>query len=200
MSRHSTSPDGFIPPHGGYEGLASYQKALIVFDATRYFCRRFLARGDRTWDQMVQAARSGKQNIVEGSKVSGASKKLELNLTSVARASLEELLEDYRDFMRGRGIAEWGHAHPCTRRMRELNRQPNAGYETFRRAIEHPDAAVCVNAIAGLVKLTNYLLDRQIRSIEKAFLENGGLSEAMTRARLARRARGERRDGRDESS
>lgn len=128
MPQDRTSQDGFIPPHGGYEHLASYRKALIVFDATRYFCQRFLVKTDRTWDQMVQAARSGKQNIVEGSQVPGTSKKLELNLTNVARASLEELLEDYRDFMRDRGIAEWGSDHVCTKRMRELNRQPDANY------------------------------------------------------------------------
>lgn len=184
-----STPNSFLPPHGGYERLASYRKALIVFEATRYFCSRFISRRDRTYDQMVQAARSGKQNIVEGSRISGTSKKLELNLTNVARASLEELLEDYRDFMRGRGIAEWDLHHPCTKRMRELNKDPDANYETFRNAIEHENPEVCVNAIAGLVKLTNYLLDRQIRGLEKAFLESGGLSEAMTRARMARRNR-----------
>jgi four helix bundle suffix protein len=142
---------------------------------------------------MVQAARSGKQNIVEGSCISGTSRKLELNLTNVARASLEELLEDNRDFMRIRGIAEWDRGHTGTRRMQQLNRSPGANYETFRPAIEHEDPAVCANAIAGLVKLTSYLLDRQIRSLEKAFIENGGLSEAMTRARLTHRKRSDRR-------
>jgi hypothetical protein len=93
-------PDaGFIPPHGGYQKLLSFQKAQIVFDATVYFCQRFLDKRDRTYDQMIQAARSGKQNIVEGSQVSGTSKELELKLTGVARASFEELLTDYRDFL-----------------------------------------------------------------------------------------------------
>ncbi len=109
-----------------------------MFDATVYFCRRFLDRKDRTYDQMVQAARSGKQNIVEGSRASGTSKEMELKLTNVARASLEELLEDYRDFLRGRGLVEWSPDHPCARRLRRLNRIPGAGYETFRRGIEHP--------------------------------------------------------------
>ena len=189
MTAQNDNPDGFLPPHGGYQQLASYQKSLVVFEATRYFCGRFVSKRDRTYDQMIQAARSGKQNIVEGSRISGTTKKLELNLTNVARASLEELLEDYRDFMRGRGIAEWEPDHPCTKRMRELNRIPDADYETFRKAIEHDDPAVCANAIAGLVKLTNYLLDRQIQALEKAFLKSGGLSEAMTRARLAHRKR-----------
>lgn len=185
-----SNPQGFIPPHGGYEALHSYQKALIVYDATLSFCRRFISPKDRTFDQMVQAARSGKQNIVEGSQVSGTSKELELKLTNVARASQQELLEDYRDFLRNRGLAEWTLDHPYTRRLRQLNRTPGANYETFRKGIEHPDPAICANVIIGLIKVTCYLLDQQIRGLEKAFVEQGGLREAMTRARLARRAKG----------
>jgi four helix bundle suffix protein len=187
-SVHS-SPEGFIPPHGGYQDLLSYQKAQIVYDATVYFCARFLDKKDRTYDQMVQAARSGKQNIVEGSQISGTSKELELKLTNVARASLEELLDDYRDFLRTRGLAEWTHNHPYTQRLRRLNRTPGANYDTFRKRIEHPDPVVCANVILGLVKVTSYLLDRQLKSLEKAFVEQGGLREAMTRARLTHRAK-----------
>jgi four helix bundle protein len=102
-----TSSDKFIPPHGGYQDLLSYQKALIVYDATLYFCNRFFTKFDRTREQMTQAARSGKQNILEGSEASGTSKETEIKLTNTARASLKELLEDYRDFMRNRGIEEW---------------------------------------------------------------------------------------------
>lgn len=182
-------PAGFIPAHGGYHELLSYQKAVIVFDATRYFCDRFLSRKDRTYDQMVQAARSGKQNIVEGSQVSGTSKEMEIKLTSVARASLEALLEDYRDFLRGRSIEEWPATHRYARRMGQLNRTAGADYSTFRKAIEHEDPAICANAIIGLVKLTCYLLDRQLVALERAFLESGGLREAMTRARLTTRNR-----------
>mgnify|MGYP005852236895 CR=1 FL=1 len=94
--------DGFIPPHGGYANLLSYQKAEIVYDATLHFCGRFINKRDRTHDQMIQAARSGKQNIIEASQASGTSKEMELKLTNVARASLEELLADYRDFLRAR--------------------------------------------------------------------------------------------------
>lgn len=93
---------GFIPPHGGYQDLLSYQKALIVYDARVYFCNRFFNKFDRTCEQMIQAARSGKQNILEGSEVSGTSKGSEIKLTNTARASLQELLEDYRDFIRTR--------------------------------------------------------------------------------------------------
>jgi four helix bundle suffix protein len=185
--------DGFIPPHGGYQKLLSYQKAQIVFDATVYFCKRFLDKRDRTYDQMIQAARSGKQNIVEGSQVSGTSKELELKLTGVARASLEELLTDYRDFLRARKVAEWTPDHPHALRLRQLNRTPGANYETFRKGIEHSDPAICANVIIGLIKLTNFLLDRQIQALERVFLENGGLREAMTRARLSRRGRQNRK-------
>lgn len=179
--------DGFIPPHGGYSNLLSYQKAEIVYDATVYFCDRFLDKRDRTRDQMIQAARSGKQNIIEGSLASGTSTETEIKLTNVARASLEELLADYRDFLRTRNLEEWSREHRYTRRMRELNRTPKANYDTFRKGIENPDPAVCANVIIGLIKVTTYLLDNQIRRLEQDFVEKGGLRERMTRARLNKR-------------
>ncbi len=184
--------EGFIPPHGGYEQLLSFQKARIVYDGTVRFCDRFVDKRSRTHDQMVQAARSGKQNILEGSQASGTSKETEIKLTNVARASLEELLEDYRDFLRVRGIAEWTREHSHTRRLRELNRQPNASYDTFKKGIEHPDPAIAANVMIGLIKVTNYLLDQQLKRLEQDFLKEGGLRERMTRARLAARARQER--------
>jgi four helix bundle protein len=116
----------FIPPHGGYQSLLSFQRAEVVYDATVQFCADLLDRRDRTVDQMVQAARSGKQNIVEGSMASGTSKETEVKLTNVARASLEELLTDYRDFLRTRGFSEWPREHPYVRRPQALNRTPNA--------------------------------------------------------------------------
>jgi len=179
----------FIPPHGGYRDLLSYQKAVIVYDATVYFCSRNLSKRDRTYDQMIQAARSGKQNIIEGSQASGTSKKMEIKLTSVARASLEELLEDYRDFLRTRRLEEWPREHRYVQKLRRLTRIPGANYGTFRKGIEHPDAGVSANVIIGLIKVTTYLLTRQIYHLEQAFIEKGGLSERMTRARLAERSR-----------
>lgn len=176
---------GFIPPHGGYGDLLSYQKALIVYDATVYFCNRFFTKFDRTREQMIQAARSGKQNILEGSEASGTSKETEIKLTNTARASLKELLEDYRDFMRNRGIEEWEADHRYALRLRQLNRAPSANYDTFKKAIEHSDPAICANAVAGLIKVTCYLLDRQIERLEQDFLKEGGLRERMTRARIA---------------
>jgi four helix bundle suffix protein len=184
-----TVHDKFIPPHGGYQTLLSYQKALIVYDATVYFCNRFFSKFDRTRQQMIQAARSGKQNILEGSEASGTSKETEIKLTNTARASLKELLEDYCDFMRNRGIAEWAPDHPYALRLRRLNRTPDANYETFKKAIEHSDPAICANAIAGVIKVTCYLLDRQIERLEQDFLKEGGLRERMTRARIAARTK-----------
>jgi four helix bundle suffix protein len=180
----------FIPAHGGYEELLSFQKARIVYDGNARFCDRFVNKRSRTHDQMIQAARSGKQNILEGSQASGTSKETEIKLTNVARASLEELLEDYRDFLRVRGIEEWSRDHSHTRRLRELNRRPNANYDTFKKGIEHPDPAIAANVMIGLIKLTNYLLDQQLKRLEQDFLKEGGLRERMTRARLAARAKG----------
>jgi four helix bundle suffix protein len=179
----------FIPPHGGYQDLLSYQKALIVYDATLHFCNRFFSKFDRTREQMIQAARSGKQNILEGSEASGTSKETEIKLTNTARASLKELLEDYRDFMRTRRIEEWKPNHPYAQRLRQLNRTSGANYDTFRKAIEHRDPAICANAIAGLIKVTCYLLDRQLARLEQDFLKEGGLRERMTRARIAARTK-----------
>jgi four helix bundle suffix protein len=138
---------------------------------------------------MIQAARSGKQNIVEGSMASGTSKEIELRLTDVARSSLEELLEDYLDFMTLRGIAEWDKQHPYALRLRELNRTPGAIYETFRAGIEHSNPAISANVIVGLIRVTCYLLDRQLDSLESQFIEEGGIRERMTRARLQARER-----------
>ena len=179
--------DGFIPKHGGYKKLLSFRKAEIVYDATVYFCDRFIDKRSRTHDQMVQAARSGKQNIIEGSMASATSKEMEIKLTNVARASLEELLTDYRDFLRVRGLQEWPSDHAYTVRLRELNRIPDASYATFRKGIENIDAAISANVIIGLIRVTSYLLDRQIRYLEQAFVKDGGLRERMTRVRLRQR-------------
>src|SRR5947208_9633667 len=116
----ATNTSGFVPPHRNYRELLSYQKAEIVYDLTYRFCQRFLNRGDRTIDQMVQAARSGKQNIVEGSKASGTSKEMEIKLTNVARASLEELLVDFQDFLRVRDLPLWAKASKEAQYVRRL--------------------------------------------------------------------------------
>ena len=226
MSPDRQKTDGFIPPHGGYEELLSYQRAVIVYDGTVRFCERFLSKRDRTVDQMVQAARSGKQNIIEGSQASGTSKEMEIKLTNVARASLEELLEDCRDWLRNHDAPLWDKNSKEALYVRKLaagriappGRQKNgtdgtqgtdegaraAGschasprshsshdpiFSAFRRFFDTRPAAVVANILICLIHQTNYLLDQQIRQLEKAFLQTGGLRESMTRARLDRRDR-----------
>jgi len=135
---------------------------------------------------MIQAARSGKQNIVEGSKVSAASKEAEIKLINVARASLEELLEDYRDFLRVRKTQLWPKDSREALFVRKLGAQKDTSYTTY---IETSSPEVVANILICLVHQTNYLLDQLIRELEKAFVEEGGLRERMTRARLAERAK-----------
>ncbi len=184
MSRPNQPQHGFIPAHGGYRNLLSYRKAVIVYDATLCFCGRFLERRDRTVDQMVQAARSGKQNIVEGSLASAASKEAEIKLVNFARASQEELLEDYRDFLRSRRLPLWDKNSREALFVRRLARSSHESYETYRPFVETRPADVVANIVVCLIHQTNYLLDRQIRELERAFLRDGGLRERMTRARL----------------
>ena len=136
---------------------------------------------------MIQAARSGKQNIIEGSMASGTSKEMKIKLTNVARASMEELLTDYRDFLRSHNITEWTKDHPYAQRLRALIRIPDATCETFRKGIEHPDPAIYANVIIGLIRVTSYLLDHQIRHLERDFVAQGGMRERMTEARLRKR-------------
>lgn len=183
----SPDPSGFIPLHGHYQELLSYQKAEVVYDLTFRFCQRFLSKGDRTVDQMVQAARSGKQNIVEGSKASGTSKETEIKLTNVARASLEELLVDYQDFLRVRDLKLWTKESAEAQFVRKLGQQPDGTYETYRTYVETRSGEVVANIAICLVHQTNFLLDQQIRRLEQDFVKEGGMRERMTRARLQHR-------------
>ena len=189
FERTPRMPENFIPPHGGYEELLSFQKARIVYDGTVRFCERFLEKRDRTRDQMVQAARSGKQNILEGSQASGTSKETEIKLVNVARASLEEVLEDYRDFLRVRTLRLWDKESREARFVRRLGARENASYEAYRTYIETRPPEVVANILICVTHQTNYLLDQQLRQLEKAFLKEGGLRERMTRARLSERSK-----------
>ncbi|MCL2028305.1 MAG: four helix bundle suffix domain-containing protein [Bacteroidales bacterium] len=190
MNNPTQNNKGFIPAHGGYRHLKSYQKAEIIYDGTVYFTKRFFGKYDRTIGQMVQAARSGKQNIVEASMASGTSKEMEIKLTNVARASLEELLIDYQDFLRTNKLPLWDKEHKFAVRLRVLNKIPDATYETFRKAIEHESPEICANSMIGLIKVASFLLHQQIKTLEQAFLREGGLRERMTRARLSIRNKG----------
>lgn len=169
---------GLIPPHGGYGGLKSFQMSELVYDATVKFCDRFIDPRSRTHDQMVQAARSGNKNIAEGSQVSGTSKKIELKLVNVARASLEEFLGDYKDFLRQRRLTEWGKDTPMSRVVRRLAYAKNRSYKTYSTYVENAPPEVAANTMLCLVHQTNYLLDQQLRALEQAFLSEGGLHGA----------------------
>ena len=172
-----------IPPDGGYRDLRSYQMAEIVHDATAVFCDRFVDRRSRTHDQMVQAARSGKQNIAEGSMASGTSKKTELKLIGVARASLEELLVDFQDYLRQHGLPLWGKDHPQARQVRALCYKENRSYSIYKTYTEGGSAEVAANTVICVIHQTNFLLDQQLRALEKEFLEEGGFTEKLYRAR-----------------
>ena len=188
-----TDPKDFpqlIPPHGGYRNLRSYQTAELVYDATVVFCDRFIDKRSRTHDQMVQAARSGKQNIAEGSMASGTSKKTELKLIGVARASLEELLLDYQDYLRQKGLPLWGKNHEQVQKIRALAHEKNKSYQTYKTYLEASPSETAANTMICLIHQTNYLLDQQLRALEKEFLKEGGFTERLYSARLKARRKG----------
>jgi four helix bundle suffix protein len=182
MISQQSSP-GLIPPHGGYQPLQSYQMSEIVHDATLVFCNKFIDRRSRTHDQMVQAARSGKQNIAEGSMASGTSKKRELKLVGVARASLEELLLDYKDYLRQHGLALWEKDHPKAKEVRSLCYKKDRSYLTYSAYIEASPSETAANSMVCVIHQTNFLLDQQLRVLEKGFLEQGGFTERLYRTR-----------------
>jgi restriction system protein len=183
-----------LRPGGGYRDLRSFQAATVVYDATVVFCERFLDRRSRTVDQMIQAARSGRQNIAEGSRASTASSQTELRLVGVARASLDELLLDYEDFLRQRGQRSWVKDDPDSVAVREAARRrfrptPDDPFGPYAPWLENPDPAVVANAVICLIHQTNYLLDRQLAALERAFIGGGGYSERLASARIAERAK-----------
>jgi four helix bundle suffix protein len=171
---------------GHYKKLYTYQKAEAIFDITYYFCRQYLKRGDRTVDQMVQAARSGKQNIVEGSAASATSKETEIKLVNVAKASSLELLTDYEDFLRTRGFRQWEMDSVEMRKMRQLGSIHNdtAFYMNIVRT-RPPDTIA--NIAICLIKQNDFMLHRQLKTLSEQFLSEGGFREKMTRMRIERR-------------
>jgi four helix bundle suffix protein len=212
-------PERLIPPHGGYRKLKSFQLAQLAYDVTARFCDRYIERRSRTHDQMVQAARSGAQNIAEGSQASGTSKKMELKLTNVARASLEELRLDYEDYLRQHGLAHWPPEHPALARFKARRcatlEEVRAWVQAERRGRTPTDtdkqgraetgklsaqvrespcrpgsAELVANAALSLLNLGCHLLDKQIAAQENAFVEECGFTERLYRVRSQRRIRG----------
>ncbi len=211
QSGRGTRPNasqGLIPKHGGYRNLKSFQVARLVYDVTVRFCDRYISRFSRTKDQMVQAARSGVQNIAEGSKASGTSKKTELKLTNVARASLEELRLDYEDFLRQRGLPQWKREDPrrsalidrrcatvdqVARWIREVHDRSNEPHRPFNTSpastrstrSSHPEIAA--NAALVLIAVACGLLDRQLLAQAEAFEKEGGFTERLYKRRVQAR-------------
>ena len=195
-----------LRPSGGYRKLRSFQVTTTIYDATVSFCDRFMDPRSRTVDQMVQAARSGRQNIAEGSRASAASSQTELRLVNVARASLDELLLDFEDFLRQRGLPQWAKDDPQAQAVREVGRQnrtdpsdptDRSDEGLYSSWLAHPDPAVVANAIICLIHQANYLLDRQIAGLERQFIQEGGYSERLAAARIAERQRKGRTDPSD---
>lgn len=173
----------FLPQKGNYRDLLAFQKAECIYDITYYFAHKYLKKGDRTIDQMIQAARSGKQNIAEGSAASSTSKETEIRLTNVAKASLQELLVDYEDYLRVRGLTQWSDTDSRFLKTRKLCGTHNES-EYYRKAIEIRSDETIANISIILIKQTDYLLYKLIESHKKSFLENGGIKEEMTKARI----------------
>ena len=185
----AAAPLPIVLPHGGYRKLIVYRKSDVIYEGTVLFCRRFLpARGDRTVDQMTQAARSCKQNIAEGSAASGTSKETEIKLTNVARATLDELIEDYLDWLKAHGFEPW----PTTDARRVAARdfaKEHADWADWRPFFETRPPETVANLMLTLCHQTRYLLDRMLARQEADFTRFGGVRERMHAARTA--ARGE---------
>ena len=184
MPPDNQEPEGFLPQSGNYQDLLSYRKSEIIYDLTFRFCEKHLKRGDRTIDQMVQSARSGKQNIAEGCKASITSAEMELKLVNVARASLEELLLDFQDYLRVRDHALWDKNSKEALYIRKLGRTPDESYENYRQFMDTRPPEVLANIAICLIHQANYLLDQQRRRLEKDIIKKGGIREQMTKARL----------------
>lgn len=166
--------------HGGYRDLKSFQMSTLVYDLTVEFTKKYIDYKSRTRDQMDQAARSGRQNIAEGSRAAGTSKKTELKLTNVARASLEELLLDYEDFLRQRNLKIWTKDFPEARAVRSLCYQ-NPSYQLYSFYLNEPESAA--NMLICIIHQTNYLLDQQLAKLSTEFVEQGGFNERIYQKR-----------------
>ena len=175
-----------IPNSTGYKQLKSFQKATIIYDLTHYFCQTYLRVGDRTVDQMVQAARSGKQNIAEGVVASSTSHETLLKLLNVAKASLHELLIDYEDYLRVHGFALWERDSAEVQQMRMWGKTEN-NPEFYLRLAHERDAAFLANMAIVLIYQASYLLDRHLQSASERFMKEGGFREKLSRYRIAAR-------------
>lgn len=180
------APQPFLPKKGNYKDLLAYQKSECIYDISFYFAHKYLGKGDRTVDQMVQAARSGKQNIAEGSAASSTSSETELKLMNVARASLQELLVDFEDYLRVRGLVQWRLDDPRTKSAQQFCNH-HLKSEDYMTALTQRSDETVANIAITLIHQTDVMLRRLIERLEKDFVEQGGIRERMTAARLGYR-------------
>lgn len=173
----------FLPKHGHYRNLRVYQVTEIIYDITYHFCQRFLQKGDRTIDQMVQAARSGKQNIAEGNQAAATSSEAEIKLTNVAKASLEELLDDYEDYLRVRGLQQWGQQHPRYDAMRQYARSEQISRD-YAIQIQKMNDEEIANLCITLIHQAMYMLHKLLETMQDRFVTEGGIKERMFQARI----------------
>lgn len=179
-------PHTFLPKRGNYRGLITYQKAECIYDITFYFAHTHLDKSDRTIDQMVQAARSGKQNIAEGSAASATSTETELKLINVARASLQELLVDYTDYLRVHALEQWAMDSEKARQARQVcSRHNDTAY--YRTAIAERSAETIANIAITLIHQEDVLLRKLLQRLEDDFVRQGGIKERMYAARTGYR-------------
>ncbi len=172
----------FLPQHGHYRNLRVYQVTEIIYDITYYFTQRYLCKGDRTIDQMVQAARSGKQNIAEGNQAAATSAETEIKLTNVAKASLEELLIDYEDYLRVRNLVQWDKGHPRYEPMRKYARSERIKTE-YNQLKERMTDEEIANLCITLIHQANVMLYNLLETMQKRFVQDGGIKEQMYKAR-----------------
>ena len=176
-------PDTFLKQKGNYRNLIAYQKAECIYDITYYFAHTYLAKGDRTIDQMIQAARSGKQNIAEGASASSTSAETEIKLINVARASLQELLLDYEDYLRVNNFEQWEYNTPIAQQARAACAAHNdSAY--YRDAIAERKPETIANIAITLIHQTDVFLRKLIERLQQDFVKGGGIREQMTRARI----------------
>ncbi len=181
-----TMSEQLIPHRGNYKQLLSYQKTNVIFCMTYYFVEHYIQKGDRTYDQMLQAARSGKQNIIEGTAASSTSAKTEIKLVNVAKASLQELLEDYEDYLKTRGLRQWEEDSDELNAMRDLGRKHNDA-EFFMALTETRPPETIANMCIVLIKQADYLLYKQLQRLSDDFMKEGGFTERMYRLRSQNR-------------
>ena len=184
----------FVQSVPNYKDLLFFRKSVALYDVTFAFCERYLTKGDRTIDQMVQAARSGKQNIIEGSEAAPTSSETEIKLLNVARASLKELQADYEDYLRARKMTMWDEKHVRYEGLRKFCRETNDS-EAYMGQIERMNDEEIANMAITMCHQVDVMMTKYIGVKEREFVENGGIREAMTRARLQYRQMNINRNG-----